>query len=344
MRLFKHFLRASLICSLLLINLADLVFASKGTPNSATFGYGAAVNLQENPAEQTVQAAKQLALDWLTVPINWQEIQPESTTSPDWSSIRSVIHEAAKNQISILIQIKNAPDWAFTSIGPDPSRTADFVEALAAQFWPSIQAVEIFPGANTVSGWGSKPDAGAYLSVIQSVKGRLIQKNCSLYLVVGGLDHSPREGIPATDFLTQLYASGLSKVSDILSVQYLISADTQNIVGRNSTAIFDWMEEIHQIMLENGHINGVIWITQLEEPSGTITLSGQEILQLCRQIRSRLYIGTLFFGNLDLRDTLTSDDTPTEFCVNDETGFSSPIAIVQELIFENNGGCSTAGT
>jgi len=300
--------------------------------------------MQENPAEQTIQVAKQLALDWLTVPINWQEIQPESTSSPDWSSIQSIIHEAAKNQISIMIQIKNVPAWAFTSTGPDASKTADFVEALAAQFWPSIQAVEIFPGANTLAGWGGKPDAVAYLSVIQLVKQQLHQKNCSLYLVVGGLVPSPREGIPAADFLTQLYKSGLSEVSDVLSVQYLVSADTHNIAGNNRTAIFDWIEEIHQIMLLNGHTNGVIWITHLEDPSGTITISGQEILQFCRQFRSRLYIGTLFFGNLDLREPPTPDYAPTESCVNDEPDFSSLTAIVRELIFENNGGCSTVGT
>jgi hypothetical protein len=343
MRHFKHLLRASLICSLLLMNIADLVFASKGTPNSATFGYGAAVNLQENQPEQAVQLAKQIALDWLTLPVSWQEIQPNSTSSPDWSSIQSVIHEAAKNQISIMIQIKDAPAWAISSTGPDPQKTADFVEALAAQFWPSIQAVEIFPGANTVLGWGTKPDAAAYIQVIKSVKERLIQKNCSLYLVAGGINLLSTSDTPAKDFLSELYASGLSGVTDILSLQIQIDPDFQNKERGNRTAILQWMEEIHQIMLDNGHTNGVIWITQLEGPSGTITLSGQEILDLCRQIRSRLYIGTLFFGNLDLKDKLAPGDVNTRFCVKDEPDFSSPTAIVQELIFENNGGCSKTG-
>lgn len=295
------------------------VLAARGAPGSAEFGYGAHLNLNGLYTVEGVYLASDLQLDWLGLDLSWRSVAPK-TGSVDWSRLDPILEAASRSQLPVMISLTEAPEWALSAQGPNGDQTAQFITQLLKRYPKAVQAVELFPGSNTLQGWGRKPDSQAYMKLIATVKSALKKMNSQVRLVGGGLipvatdAGNQAQDINDATFLQSLYEKGLRDAVTIVSVQASeLTGEPLQAPDKSENRVLRRYENIRQVMLNNGHESGLIWITHLCPPSGALNSEDQKYQdataqstwysQAYTQLKSQLYIGVAFFSSLNPADT-----------------------------------------
>lgn len=289
------------------------VLAARGTPGSAEFGFGAHLTLNGAFALESVRLANDLQLDWIAVEISWQEMAPKAG-AVDWSHLDPILAAARRGHAAVMLSLTGAPQWALNPQGPDAVQTAQFVNQLVKRYSPVVQAVELYPAANTAQGWGRQPNPQAYMQVAKAVKTQLVQSKAAVRLVGGGLtplaSSASTNDIPDEIFLTALYASDFANVMDILSLQAKdLTGDPLQASDPAVQPVLRHYETIRRIMLNHKHETGMIWVTRLASPSGTRRAEDARyqdteqqniwLSQAFSQLKSQLYIGVAFFNAIN---------------------------------------------
>jgi hypothetical protein len=291
----------------------DISHAAKGQPGSGEFAYGAHLSIEGELVEHALVTARNLPLDWIAVDFHWSKYATGPDAAPDWSALDQVMTFAAQQHISILLSIRAAPVWAQTAQGPDPQHTARLVSLLAQRHPGTLTALEIFPAANTGSGWGAAPDPKAYMAVLSAVRSQLNQSDSRVLLVSGSL--RPISSDPGNldqndlSFLQKLYDFGLASSTDIIGLQLNELTGDPLYVDGQEFRILRHYEQVRQVMVANNHSSALIWITRLSPPSGTINAADQRyadpqlqvtwLTQAYSLLRAQLYIGAAFYASLN---------------------------------------------
>jgi hypothetical protein len=288
--------------------------ASRGTPDSPEFAYGARLDLQGRYLDKGVYAAAELRLDWVSVDLDWGAIWPDPNIQPDLANLDLVMQSAKQFGYSVLIGLRHAPAWASSANGPDPKLTAWFVVNLERRYGDTFKAVEPFPSANTTDGWGTTPDAAAYVELLRSLQAALKDAGLSLLIVSGGLTPLAPDGqegaIDDLKFLQNLYDAGGKEFMPIISIRLgEVTGDPLQAASQSEHRVLRHYEEVRQVMLANHHENGILWITDLSWPDGTIASSDSTaqsveaqavwMSQAFSQLRAQLYIGAAFLHRLN---------------------------------------------
>lgn len=313
---------AFLIAIVFLISTApfESALAARGTPGSTEFGYGAHLNLGGAFATDGIRLASNLQLDWLAIDLSWQSIAPKAG-AVDWTRLDPIMQTAEHSQVAVFLSLTQAPDWALGPQGPDAVQATQLVQQIAQRYPKSLQALELFPGANTRQGWGRSPDAGAYLKVWDSVTAALQKLKSPIILVAGGLKPVPANLAPADAmddlvFLQNLYSQGIRSSLNIISVQASgLNGEPLQSPTREQNVVLRHYEEVRQVMLKNKHDAGLIWLTRLAPPSGQETGAAPQpqnpnaqtawLTQAFNQIKSQLYIGVAFLNEINPAPTAT---------------------------------------
>ncbi len=294
------------------------VQSARGTPDSPDFGYGMVVDPDGPDALNATQYAAQISVDWLAVSLDWGRHWPDPALQPDLSSIDQVMALAGQYQLPVLVKLTDAPDWARSAGGPSPEQTAWFVVNLARRYPGILQAVELYPGANTAEGWGAAPNARAYLNLFNTTRTAIQQAQLSHppLLVAAGLTPLPLANPSPADqddlsFLQALYQLGAAHTMDVISLALPdLTGDPLIEPGPGEHRVLRHYEEIRQLMLANHHYQGILWLTGFHWPSGKISSKDHAVstdpseqnlwlIQAFRQLRSQLYIGVAFFDSLN---------------------------------------------
>lgn len=301
--------RLSLVILLALVtSLGTLgaVQAARGAPGSPEFGIGAAYYPGGPYQKEALALAADLDPDWLYVPVSWSAFQPDASMPPRFEALDAVFKTAGDNQIAVVASIYDVPGWAQTAQGPDGVQAAQFVTVLTRRYPQVLQAVELFPRANTKAGWGGAANPQAYFDLFRQVDAGLRQSGSTVLLVAAGLEPlAPNSGAGDMDdlaFLKALYAAGAGQMMPVISLQYNhLSDDLLSYPDGSDARVLRHYEDVRKIMVESNHRNGIIWITHISSPSGTIEGSSSVreneerqldwITQAYIQTRSQLYIG-----------------------------------------------------
>ena len=309
--------RLGLVCILLLtlaLTKVGFVNAARGVPGTPEFGIGATLYPQGPLLKDALAMAADLNLDWVKVPVAWAVYQPDPAAPPQLESLDAVMQFALQNQIDVLISITDAPAWAGTARGPDPDRAARLALALVRRYPQTVRAVELFPGANTRAGWGSRPAAENYFSLFSRVNEQIRATGMPVTLVAAGLQPpekpAPEGDVDDLEFLRGLYQQGASQVMPVISIQYrTLTGDPLDFPDGIEYRVFRHYEEVRRVMSINSHKNGKVWITHLSLPSGTIRLpdsvyqdvnvQSNWLSQAYIQARSQLYVGVIIGQSLN---------------------------------------------
>ncbi len=298
---------------LILFHQVHPVYGERGTPGSAEFGFGAILNPGGPKAADAAALSAKLELDWISVPVTWAALQPDSTSAPNLTALDAVLKPNGVSLPAVMVSVSGTPGWAQTSQGPNPVQTAQFILTLVKRY-PAIRAVELYPGANTQAGWGSAPNPAAYAGVLRAVNDTLRAAGSSVVLVAGGLQPQPASppagNVDDLVFLASLYQQGAASLMPVISIQYPdVSADVVRYPDGSEHRIVRHYEEVRQVMTANKHTTGRIWITRFCLPSGTIGVQGNAltdrnsqstwVIQGVTQMRSQLYIGAVFLVSLN---------------------------------------------
>jgi hypothetical protein len=338
---------ALLALALSLITPRD-VMAAKGAPGSPEFGYGLQVDLQGKLVPETLQSAALLQVDWVGLDFDWSAHAPDPKFAASLEDLDQVMRLAEQFHVTILLRLKHAPGWIMTSAGPDPFLTSEFIVMLANRYGGTLGAVEVFPGANTTRAWGISPDPAAYTRLMHAAHNSLIQAHQSLALVAGGLE-IPEVGntdfnLDDLAFLRGMYAAGAADFLPIISVQLPnLSGDPSQHPTLEENRVLRHYEAVHQVMLENQHESGLIWITTFEAPSGRIDLEdgfqwSEEaqstwFVEAYQQLRAQLYIGAAFFSGKNVPAEFVSSNPGL---TQDDPNYSPSLVLLEKLIAQNN--------
>lgn len=328
-----------------------IVQAARGVPGSAEFGYGAHLNLNGPQFEQALQLAGSLRLDWLTIDLSWSALMPDPTVAIDFTLLDQAMKVASQNQTAVMLSITQSPAWAMTEQGPNPNLAAILVQMLASRYPGTLQAVELFPGANTPAGWGAPPNATAYWGVFSTVRARLAESGITVELIAAGLEvvsPAANGSINELDFLRGLYQAGANNLP-VVSLRFSeISGQPSDAAIAGETRMLRRYEAVRQVMLENNQGNSLLWITRLAVPDGTINPaeittkdSVQQsawLTQAAAQLRAQLFVGMVVFADLNP----TNPSQPAFKGANLLTGGGHPFSkVLREIIQHNDPGDMT---
>jgi len=312
-KLFVKALGVAVVLLLLgyLVTQAD---AAKGVPGSQEFAFGATLYIdQSSSLDSAITLAADLRPDWLYVPVDWSQTfsTPEQA---DWENLDKVMRVASQGEISVAISLTDSPDWALTAQGPDPALTAQVALSIARRYPGQVQALELFPRANTRQGWGSSADPAAYLKLVQTVRQAFQAEGIQAIFIGAGLQplsSSPAEGdMNDLVFLQGLYDNGSRDWMQVVSIQYIdLTGEPLSAPSDGEYRMLRHYEQIRKVMVANGHLNGLLWITQLNLPDGQINSADAAYQNLDQQaewlrraymqLRSQLYMGTAVLQSLN---------------------------------------------
>ena len=288
-----------------LVSAPTLALAASGLPNSPEFGYGVRLDLTGEQIIPAIAATANSNLDWIAMDIDWASLWLEPGVAPRFDGLAQAITQAQQNQLSVLVSITHPPAWAMTPSGPDPLSTALLASMLVESF-PNLMAIELFPAANTVDGWGSPPDPLAYLHLLQFVSAHLRSTGKSVVLVAAGL--TPIESDASTGdmddlaFLEALYTAGAKPYLSIIGMRF------PRMVGNPMLApspeehfCIRHFEEVRQIMLKYDHRDGLIWLTSFSWPKSYSQPEEQTqwLVEAFHLLKAQLYVGAAFFNQIN---------------------------------------------
>jgi hypothetical protein len=325
-----------LLTALMLAGLSHYpVEATSGLPPAAEFGFGGRLNLQGSNIDGAIETAAKFGFDWIAIEFDWARMWSQTPDDRHWQRLDQGMAEAMQNRMSVLLSITKAPSWALSSKGPDHDKTNKLIHRLILRYPKTLRAIELFPSANTRSGWGTQPNPKDYAKLLQATYNSIAELKSNVHLVAGGLTplhsiHDPQD-IDDIDFLEGLYSAGAIDNMTILSLRLpRVEGKPFDLPGRSSYPVLRHYEEIRAVMLQYGHRDGLVWITEftwplsMSETSATIHQGDQAqfITEAYSLFRAQLYIGAAFFEPLNpsIQDNLTlvyesglltDDSTPT---------------------------------
>lgn len=347
-RTIQNGLSALLLACLLLMQFSQ-VEAARGVPGSAQFGYGAELHLDGPFIEQSLEMAGDLELDWIKVRLSWAAVQPDPAKPAQTKTLDPVMLYAAQHEIAVMISLTDAPLWAVTGQGPEPSQTAALVAQLAQTYPKTLQAIELFPGANTLGGWGARPDPQAYMNLFRASAESLRSTAPEVIPVAAGLRIPDLAKGDMSDraYLQALYQMGAAELMPVISLQF------ENVTGapatfpdsKNERALRRY-ENLRQVMSENGHQSGQIWITHLGSLSGKIEVSDSAYVDVNMQsnwmalaylqLRTQLYVGVVFGQSINPEP---GGSGAGGFSLIGQSGETHPFySVLHEMISLNNTG------
>lgn len=293
-----------------------------GLPVYPGFGYGARIDPWGQEVDLALKTAAGIGLDWIGIDFDWARHWPNRNASLDLVELNKVMVSAAENHLRVLVSITHAPGWALTPTGPNPELTAGLVAQLARLYPDVLLAVELFPQANTYSGWGIQPDPEAYTDLLRITAGSLESARRSTVLIAAGLapidPQNPGRDMEDVQFLQGLYAAGAAQYMSVIGVRLPYSAqDPLDTPWGADPRVLRRYEAIRKVMLDNQHAEHLIWITGFSWPAFTYSQDGQSVAniasasnsqtgkqtswfnQAMQMIKSQLYIGAAFVDCLN---------------------------------------------
>lgn len=247
-------------------------------------------NLDVDAWWQMMQRTKQVRVGWVKMQANWSWLQPDHPNQFDTTFRLFQLHveRAHREGFQVLLSVAKAPAWARNGItemdGPpaDPQALAYFINFLLDKVGDEVAAVEIWNEPNLRREWtGNLPQTGAaYMSLFQAGYDAVRAYSPDITVVTAGLaptgTNTAAGNVDDRLYLRQMYAAGLatSGYSNIaVGIHPYGWGNPPDIRCCNQIPDRGWdddphfffihnIEEMREIMVENGHANVQLWATE----------------------------------------------------------------------------------
>jgi hypothetical protein len=312
MKKILHFM--GIITWLLAITRPGLALAESGLPNSAEFGYGVRLDLSGEQINASIAAAASLKINWLAIDFDWANVWPTKDSSPDLEPLNQAMLLAQQNHLSVMISIIRPPAWVVSAEGPDLKMTVQVVKYLARTYPEVLLAIELFPGANTIQGWGTTPNPNGYLTMLQATTEALQSIGSPITMIAGGLtplaSNPPAGDIDDLVYLDKLYNAGAQAWMPVISIRLTeTTGDPMFSPTQDEKRCLRHFEEIRQVMVIHDHRQGLLWLTGFSWPAGNLQASDTIYQSISEQTRwlnqayqilkAQLFFGVAFFSQIN---------------------------------------------
>ena len=234
---------------------------------------------------KTLDQMQAMGVNNVRIMIPWAGVEAAKDVYT-WTAVDNVVNAAYARHMGVLGILNSTPDWAATPGQPtyagaptDIAQYAEFAGLVAARYAGKVTAYEIYNEPNTSAFWAPTPDAAAYTAVLKAgyTAIKAADPNAT---VLGGVLISiatwPPYYVNPVDYLQQMYDAGAAGYFDALSFHpyhYTLPFSQGGPYG-NLSAI-NQMALMHQIMVNNGDGNKLIWSTEYGEPTAVASEATQ---------------------------------------------------------------------
>lgn len=347
---------------------ANSTFVLSSSPRSHDHQFGIAVSdslsgLSDVDLNKELADIVSLGAEWIRIDIDWSEIQPEDSSSFDWSRIDRTVASARAHHINILAILDYTPPWARLSgcysnrcQPDDPSRYADFAAAAARRYKSSIHDWEIWNEPNMKDSWLPDADVASYVLFLKAAYAAIKDEDPEATVITGGLGPTDtRDGnIAPVEYLADMYRAGAKTYFDAVAFHpYSFPAPPGYPAPWNA-----WQQMAHtspslrSIMIAHGDASKSIWITEYGAPSGgpagiasstdlnlmghadhvTEELQAKMARDAISEVKDILWSGPLFWYSY--KDQGTSSETKENFfgLLRFDGSKKSAYTLLQELL------------
>ncbi len=320
------------------VGVSEPARAARGLPNSPEFGYGARLDVWGQEVELALNAAAGVGIDWIGVDFDWARHWPDANHPINLEPLDKALAIAQKQDLNVLLSISHPPAWVLGTDGPDVNQTAGLVVMLANRYPQNLMAIELFPQANTLAGWGASPNPGAYSQLLLASQKALNAGARPVTLVAAGL--SPLPAQPAVGdmddlvYLSELYQAGAAANMPILSLRLsTVVGEAMASPNQDTRQVLRHYEAVRQVMLQHDHAHGLIWVTGFSWPEESLDSPSDQQIRWLNQafqlMKSQLYIGVAFFESLNPPQDDKPSASPTQSLImNDAQGTHMHPALV----------------
>lgn len=327
-------IRASLVLLLVSILTASWFsghwFNSKATNSvdpEVQFGFAdpEAVSLPIVQLSEELAGIKATGATWVRYDIDWNAIQPQSSTTYNWTAtdqVAAVIKVAGLNGLGV---IDYTPPWARSSAcaGSDKCEPAndavfaDFAAAVVQRYAPSgLHTWEIWNEENSSEFWQpTTNNIASYAQLLKDTYPKIKRADPQALVLVGGMAGAVRttasKETAMIDFMNGLYADGDAGYFDA------VAAHPYSFPSAPTSANGAWhgLQELHDLMNEHGDGNKKIWITEYGVPSqssihptASEPVQAQFLTTAVKQFESYPWAGNFFWYDYKDAGDSTSDD------------------------------------
>lgn len=246
----------------------------------------------------TPALANGLPAEWVRVDLDWAAAWPESSLSPDLSILEEAMAFARQHHLAVLLSLTHAPPWALGAEGPSAAAAQTLLRQALTAYGDVVQAVELFPAANTVTGWGASPDPEAYLSLYRQIAAALSTADRNVPLVALGLTPTITSAdMPDLAYLDAFLSQPEAQHVALIGLR-LTDIRTEPVApasGGRSPSLRHY-EQV-RAQLQYHHHPAMLWLTEIRVNNDIISCSQYPswLEAALRQMQFQMYLEAAFF-------------------------------------------------
>jgi polysaccharide biosynthesis protein PslG len=304
-------------------------------------------NLEFEDFISVVHQVETTGVGWIKIQVNWAFIQPEgpNTFGERFQLFERQVEAAARpHDVRVMLSIAKAPNWArsdLTESGPpdNPQDLADFLTFMLneTKIGQSIDAIEIWNEPNLIREWrGTLPfSGGGYMQIFGPAYDAVRAYSPDMAIITAGLAPTGSiDGATINDrtYLQQMYDAGLGNYQDPnLGIgvhpygwgnppDARCCASERGWDDNPQFYFLDNIEDMHDIMVRNGHQNQRLWVTEFgwatweglpnDPPEVWMTFNTAQdqanyAIRAFEIGQERPYIGPMMLWNLNFANVVT---------------------------------------
>ncbi|MFT5195066.1 MAG: GH35 family endo-1,4-beta-xylanase [Cellvibrionaceae bacterium] len=254
--------------------------------------------------QQDLTRANEMGFGWVKQHFSWRDIEPAEKGTYDWWRPDQIVEASTNYNTKLLVRIDRAPLWALLAYDEQgikitenqpPAEAQDFFDfcgAIAERYKGKVHAWQVWNEPNLSREWGDlTPDPVAYVALLEGCYSAIKTADPDAIVVSAGLAPTgtlPPDAMPDDQFLREMYAAGGANFFDVLGLNAPgfkaspeVSPDEAENnpaldIGNNRRFVFRHVEDMRQIMVENGDEATQIAILEMGWTTDTRPETGYE--------------------------------------------------------------------
>jgi len=256
--------------------------------NRVQMGIQLDANLEQSDWDEAMYRLNEhLTVGWIKIQLPWRDVQPNGAgeLSTFWQRTRLYLEDADRRGFRIFLSIAKAPLWARSTQnedGPpdDPAQFAAFLTQIMGEVGGIVDGIEVWNEPNLIREWrGNIPfTGGGYMQLFAAAYRAIRAVSPTMPIITAGLAPTGNSEGSRDDrsFMREMYAAGLGAYGDIAVGAHPYSWNNPpeaNCCGTNGYDddphffFGDNMRDYRQIMVENGHTDVQLWVTEFGWPT-----------------------------------------------------------------------------
>jgi plastocyanin len=313
-----------------------------GGPHAAP---GLNVWIYENDPKPVIDMVQDLKAKWVLHQLSWYQIEPQKGVYK-WEKLDRAVDAMSKAGLYIVLHPVQAPEWSWASdkVGypKDPEDFGRFMTIVAQRYKGKVAGYQVWNEPNFAHETGIYASASHYGAILKLGYNAVKAVDPKAVVILGALTptglNDPYKAVDDVEFLRRLYAYNSGELKgyfDVLGAHPGSNANPPEALYPDQPGpgpgwtdhpsfYFRRVEQLRQVMVENGDGNKQIWLTEfgwtsVEKPMPGFEYAAQNteqeqadyIARAFRMSRDRYpWMGPMLLFNLNFAlPNVAPDDT-----------------------------------